>query len=147
VTDRDGNLDRKLFAERMYRDKALREKINALIHPAVKDEVKKQIASCEEHGCPLCVIEAALLLDDNYDEICDELWYIYSSEETRRARLKETRGYSDKLIDRIFLSQLDEETFRRGCGVVIDNDGEFGQTKQQIDRLIAKADPKAGGDE
>ena len=142
VLDKDGQLDRKLFAEKMYRDKALREAINEMVHPAVKDEVRRLIAEAEERGCPLCVIEAALLLDDHYGEICDELWYIYASEETRKARLKETRGYSDKLIKRIMKSQLSEEAFRSGCDVLIDNDGEFDLTKEQIDRQFR--DPETG---
>lgn len=43
----------------------------------------------------LLVLEAALLIEEHYDEICDELWYIYTTEENRRARLKASRGYSD----------------------------------------------------
>ncbi len=29
----------------------------------------------------LLVLEAALLIEEHYDEICDELWYIYTTEE------------------------------------------------------------------
>lgn len=36
---------------------------------------------------PLLVLEAALLIEEHYDEICDELWYIYTREEIREARL------------------------------------------------------------
>ncbi len=40
----------------------------------------------------LLVLEAALLIEEHYDEICDELWYIYTTEENRRARLKASEG-------------------------------------------------------
>ena len=43
--------------------------------------------------------------------ICDELWYIYASEDIRRERLKATRGYSDARIDGIFKSQCPEAVF------------------------------------
>ncbi|HBA63793.1 MAG TPA: dephospho-CoA kinase, partial [Lachnospiraceae bacterium] len=76
--------------------------------------------------------EAALLIEDKYDEICDELWYIYAGEEIRRERLKKSRGYSDEKIDSIFASQLSEEVFRSHCDVIIDNSGVFSQTKEQI---------------
>ena len=46
----------------------------------------------------LLVLEAALLIEEDYGAICDELWYIYTSEENRRARLKASRGYSDEKI-------------------------------------------------
>ena len=138
VKAEDGTLDRRLFAEKMYRDPELRQKVNGMVHPAVREAVKEKLKICEEFGCRLCVIEAALLIEGHYEEICDELWYIYSSEERRRERLKETRRYSDRLIDRIFKSQLSEEEFRRGCDVVIDNDGDFTATIAQIDRALAK---------
>ena len=138
VRAEDGTLDRRLFAEKMFRDPELRQKVNGMVHPAVKEAVKERLRICEETGCALCVIEAALLIEGNYKEICDELWYIYSSEERRRERLKETRGYTDRLIDRIFKSQLSEDDYRRGCDVVIDNDGEFTATIARIDRALAK---------
>ena len=47
-------------------------------------------------GTSCFVLEAALLLEDHYDEICHELWYIYTEESVRRIRLKESRGYSDE---------------------------------------------------
>ena len=47
----------------------------------------------------LLVLEAALLIEEHYDEICDELWYIYTTEENRRARLKASRGYSDAHVN------------------------------------------------
>lgn len=63
----------------------------------------------------MLVLEAALLIEEGYGEICDELWYIYASEEVRRKRLKSTRGYSDEKIDSIFASQLKEDEYRRHC--------------------------------
>ena len=32
-------------------------------------------------------VEAALLLDDHYNVFCDETWYIYADEDSRRKRL------------------------------------------------------------
>ena len=75
-------------------------------------------------------------MEKGYDKILDEIWYVYASEETRRKRLKESRGYSDEKIDSIFAAQLSEEEFRKKCQRVIDNDGDFAEAKQAVDRLI-----------
>ena len=32
----------------------------------------------------ILVLEAALLIEEHYDEICDELWYIYTREDIRK---------------------------------------------------------------
>ena len=83
-------------------------------------------------------VEAALLIEDHYDEICDELWYIYADERVRRARLKSDRNYTDERIDGIMENQLSEEEFSEACDFEIDNSGEFEETKKQIDQRMSK---------
>ena len=46
-------------------------------------------------------LEAALLIEEGYGKICDELWYIYVKDSVRRARLKQSRGYSDEKIVKV----------------------------------------------
>ena len=73
------------------------------------------------------------------------MWYIYCSEEIRRARLKASRGYSDEKIDAMMRTQLSEEEFRRYCDVVIDNSGTAASMERQImDALGRKAGFHAG---
>ena len=81
------------LAKVIFSDEAKREQMNAIVHPAVKEYVGAVFEAEREKGqLQLLVLEAALLIEEKYDEICDELWYIYTSEENRRARLKESRG-------------------------------------------------------
>ena len=80
--------------------------------------------------------EAALLLEDHYEEVCDELWYIYASEDERRMRLKRDRGYTDEKIDQIFASQMPEEAFRQVCVHVIDSSGSMEETQAQVRQIL-----------
>ncbi|MFR7439824.1 MAG: hypothetical protein ACLUUG_00480 [Lachnospiraceae bacterium] len=48
-----------------------------MVHPAVKEEIRRKIAAEERKCTSLFLIEAALLIEDNYEEICDEFWYVY----------------------------------------------------------------------
>ena len=86
----------------------------------------------EEGRLRYLVLEAALLIEEHYDEICDELWYIYTSENIRRQRLKASRHYTDEKITDMIASQPSEDTFRQACQAVIDNSGDFEDTKRQI---------------
>ncbi len=134
--------DRKKLAEVIFSDAEKREAMNAIVHPAVKEFVRQQYAFELQKGeLELLVLEAALLIEEEYDEICDELWYIYTSEANRRKRLVESRGYSKEKIDNIFKSQLSEEEFRKGTKVTIDNNGTLEETFHQIEiALRRKAD-------
>ena len=135
----DGHFDRPKLASVIFSDEKKREALNAIVHPAVKEYVKQQAAMEAARGeRKLLVLEAALLIEEHYDEICDELWYIDTSRENRRIRLKESRGYSDTKVDQIFESQLSEEEYRRHCSVVIDNNGLPDQTFEQIDEVLRR---------
>jgi len=131
--------DRKKLAEVIFSDPKKREEINKIIHPAVKEYVKKQYYMELEKGeLDLLVLEAALLIEEDYDEICDEIWYIYTSEETRSKRLMESRGYSKEKVKQIFKSQLSEKEFREGTQVTIDNNGYLVETYNQIEKALRR---------
>jgi dephospho-CoA kinase len=75
----------------------------------------------------LAVVEAALLIDDHYEELCDEIWYIHTDDEKRRVRLRESRHYSDERITRMFEAQRSDASFRYHTQLTIDNTDDFVQ--------------------
>ena len=129
----DGNLDRPLIAKMIFEDSRLRDRLNSLVHPAVKAEVRWIAEEMRQLDAGLLVIEAALLIEGGYKEICDEIWYIYAKESVRRMRLRESRGYTDERIDRTFATQLSDEAFRARVDFVVDNSGSFEDAARAID--------------
>ena len=135
----DGHFDRKKLAEVIFSNEKKRREMNGIVHPAVREYVLEQVQREREKGqLTLLVLEAALLIEEHYDEICDELWYIYTKEEVRRNRLKASRGYADEKVDGIFASQLTEEVYRSHCREVIDNNGSLERTFAQIDEMLRR---------
>lgn len=80
----------------------------------------------------LFFVEAALLIENGFGEVVDEMWYIYAREEVRRKRLSVSRGYTPEKIDRIMSSQLSENEFRKHCDFVIDNSDSLENSYRQI---------------
>ena len=141
IYQKDGFFDRIKLAQVIFSDDEKRKKLNGIVHPAVRKYVIGQAAYERKEGkIKLLVLEAALLIEEHYDEICDELWYIYTSEENRRIRLKKQRNYSDEKIDEIFKSQLTDEKFRKACRVVIDNNGTIEAAAAQIEAALMLPD-------
>lgn len=136
-TDASGNFDRKKMSSVVFRDEKMRLKINEIVHPSVKKYIRKAIEREEKQGTLFFFVEAALLIEDKYDEICDELWYIYADEHVRRERLKQDRGYTEHKIDEIMASQLSEEEFSDHCDFEIDNSGDLEDTIRQIDQRMS----------
>lgn len=136
ILDTQGRIDRKEVASLVFPRKESLEKLNHIIHPAVKQEIRRRIAQQEREGRKLFVVEAALLLEDRYWEICGEIWHISVSGPVRRQRLKAQRGYSGEMINDILKNQLSEEAFQEKCDYTVDNDGDWGLTRRQIDQRI-----------
>lgn len=137
ILDGTGRIDRGRMAAKIFADASLLEKVNDIIHPAVKEFLLSRMDEARLEGeTELFFVEAALLVETGYKNVMDELWYIYASPDVRRKRLRESRGYSPEKIEQIMGAQLSEEAFRGACDFVIDNSGGLKESYQQIrDRL------------
>ncbi len=137
ILDEKGELQRELFAARLFEDRDLRDRINSIVHPAVKGLILDNMAMERAEGKhDFFFVEAALLIECGYETLLDELWYVYASENVRRQRLKDTRGYSEEKIQGILDSQLSDKEYRSHCRRVIDNDGSMEEMHAGIDKII-----------
>ncbi len=137
ILDTDGSIHKSRMAEKIFRDKAVLNQVNRIIHPKVKEYILQEIAEKRKEGkLDFLFVEAALLIEDGYEEILDELWYIHTQTDIRRERLKKSRAYSDEKIERIIQGQLPEEEFRKHCKVVIENNEDLTQAYKQIDKKL-----------
>ncbi len=137
IFKKDGAIDKAALSAVIFSSDRKRKALNAIVHPAVKEYVKKEVYWERRAGrITLLVLEAALLIEEHYDEICDELWYIFASEKVRKKRLLASRGYSEEKIQQIFKSQLSESEYRAHADAVIDNDGSIEDCYAQIENLF-----------
>lgn len=137
ILDGDGKIIKTAMADKIFGNAELLAKVNGLIHPAVIAETLRLIELARKNKKNLLFfVEAALLIENGFDKICDEMWYIYAPEEVRRERLMRTRGYRGEKVAAIMRKQLSEAEFRRNCQVVIDNGGPLAASIRQIDRVL-----------
>lgn len=137
----DGEIDKKKMARKIFAagNKELLASVNAIVHPRVKEYILDLIEKYKADGkVDYFFIEAALLIEDGYRAICDELWYVYAPKEVRAERLKASRGYTDSKIEDIMRSQNDDEMFRKYCDHVIENSGDLEETGEQIKKLLGQ---------
>ena len=138
IIGEDREIDRKLMASKVFNNDPLLEKVNDIVHPAVKEYIVNYINKLrEEDNLDIFFIEAALLIECGYKEIVDEMWYVYADLSVRRERLKASRGYSDQKINSILDNQLTDEQFRENSDFVIDNSFDPEYTYKQIDKKLS----------
>ena len=137
ILDDKLDIDKQVLASIIFKDSIIRNKVNSIIHPLVKKKIKQIINQHSKKGdVDYVFVEAALLLEDNYDSFLDEIWYIYADEKIRRQRLRNSRNYSDEKIDSIFNSQLKDKEFRDKCSIIIDNGLNVDNTRQQLEKIL-----------
>lgn len=132
----DTSLNREAIASIVFEDGEMLKKLDDIIHPAVKKYILKEIEKSKKEETEFFFIESALLLEEKYDEICDEVWYIYCEKEVRMERLRRDRGYSDEKIESLMRNQLSEDEFEARCDFQIYNSEDVAHTHLQIERRM-----------
>lgn len=133
----DGEIDRRKLADHVFNNEEALEKLNSMTHPYVKEEIKRQIAEAESSGnYRFAAVEAALLLECGYENICDEFWYVYTKPEIRRQRMKENRNYSDEKVDAVMRNQQSDEVFFDKCAFVIENNTTLDAVREQLKKKL-----------
>jgi len=117
----DKTIDRRKVSDVVFHVAEKRDALNQVIHPAVKKEIRERLAKEEKTGRKLSVVEAALLLEDHYEEICDEIWAVCADREIRIERLMESRGYSRDKCESIMAAQKEDSYYTDQADFVIDN--------------------------
>lgn len=134
----DGTLNRRKIGDIAFKNPLLLQKMNSLIHPAVWDEIIKRFEAARAGGKRLAVLEAALLIESKYVDICDELWYVYADKTSRMKRLLSSRDITKEKVNHIIERQLSEDEFRKNCDFVINNTENFQKTAMEIDSRLAE---------
>lgn len=134
----DKTIDRRLVSDVVFGNEKMREKLNSLLHPAIKEYILEWIGTERKAGRKIVVVEAALLLEDHYDAFCDKIWYVCTEREIRISRLMESRGYTREKAESIMDRQASDAFFRQHADHVIENNGDLEMTYRQIKEGIGK---------
>ncbi|MDO5411719.1 MAG: dephospho-CoA kinase [Lachnospiraceae bacterium] len=135
LLDEDGSFHKGRLGKMIFGNKEAAQAVNGIVHPAVKEAVKRRIEASERN---LIVVESALLIEAGFQSLCDETWYVYVSTQERVKRLYEQRGYSEVKSYSIIYNQLSHEQFKRGSDRLIDNGSSREYTKRQVREFMAE---------
>ena len=137
ILDGQGEIDRRKLSELVFGDSEQLEKLNRIIHPAVKSYLKDYIDKrMAQEG--ILVLETAIMFETGCDELCDEVWYVYVPPEIRIERLAAGRGYPEEKSQAIMERQLEEDEFRKRCRHELWNGGSMQELEEGIKKLLKR---------
>ncbi|MCR5796658.1 MAG: dephospho-CoA kinase [Eubacterium sp.] len=136
VIGAEGELDREYIASRVYKDETLMGRLEAIVHPLVKKEVKSYV----EHLDPdeICFYECAIMFETRSDEICHKICGIITDDDIRIQRLQENRGYSPEKSREIMSKQMSCDELRKRCDFVIENNRGKEELETQVMDVLEK---------
>lgn len=87
----DGEISRKKLGKLVFSDKSKLEKLNEIVHPVLIERIQQRVNSLHNR---FVIIDAALLLDWETDNLCDFIVIIKAEYETRVKRLENYKNLS-----------------------------------------------------
>ena len=89
--DVDGSLNRKYLASRIFVDDANVKRVNALVHPVVKEDFTRWVSA---QTVPVVAVETALLYESGMIEVVDKVLAVWTDKETAITRTMNRSGMS-----------------------------------------------------
>ena len=144
VLDPAGALDRARVADRVFRDPALRQRLNAIMHPRVGAEMARRTDAARRAGAPLVVLDIPLLFEtrprdrDAARGGSDATVLVYAAPSVQIDRSVARDGCTREETERRIAAQLPIDEKRALADYVIDNGGALADTERQVRDLFAK---------
>ncbi len=131
VITADGALNKKAVAEKIFHDRKMKDKLEALLHPLVFEKVKDFTDKIKKKDS-LVIVEVPVLFEGGYQARFEKIITVFTSEETALKRLAMT-GVSESDAQARLRNQLPISEKKAGADYVIDNSGSKDQTKSQVE--------------
>ena len=131
----DGNIDRKALGARVFADPAARERLNALVHPRVRDAEAAWRAGLPAGPGEVAVVDAALLVEAGLHLRFDRLVVAHCGEEEQLRRLMARDRLSEDAARARLRAQMPAERKRRFADLEVDTTGRPEDTDAAADAL------------
>jgi dephospho-CoA kinase len=136
----DKSIDRKKLGPIVFADRDGLKKLNAIMHPKMFVRMGEMVADMRARGerNPI-VIEAAILIEANWQPLFNEIWLVTASKERVIERVQRDRGLKPEQTEARIRAQFPESERRKHASLVIENDGTIAELQQKVAQAWAGA--------
>lgn len=136
VVNEDGSLNREKLGERIFGDDEERQKLNSIIHPAIRQEMLRRKDNWLLNGAKTVIMDIPLLFESKLQSFVDKIIVVSVSPEIQKERLIARNVLSQEEADARIRSQLPMEIKEQGADAVLFNDGTREETAKQLENLL-----------
>ncbi|MGB5442184.1 MAG: dephospho-CoA kinase [Gammaproteobacteria bacterium] len=128
----DGRLDRALVRRRIFADESLRHRLEAILHPDIRNRINDLIA---EVRTAYCIVVIPLLLETGQDDLIDRILVVDAPEEEQIKRVAARDKLSHNAVMTIMGTQADRQTRLAAADDIIANNSDLETLMSQIRSL------------
>jgi dephospho-CoA kinase len=137
VIDSEGRLRREVLARRVFADANERKRLEAILHPRIRELWRAQVELWRSQGRLLAVVAIPLLFETQAEAELDEVLCIACSKESQLERLR-GRGWSGEQIAQRMQAQFPIEEKIAKSNYVIWSESSLEIHAAQLDRILAR---------
>jgi dephospho-CoA kinase len=142
----DRTIDRKKLGPIVFADPQALKRLNSIVHPKMFMRMREMVEAMRAAGerKPI-VIEAAVLIEANWQPLFDEIWLVEASKERVIERVERDRGLKPAQSEARIMAQLPDEERRKYAATVITNDGTVAELDSKMKKLWQNALERSRG--
>jgi len=133
----DGSLNRAALAEKVFADDAARKKLEAILHPRIRERWSAQVEIWQKVNVPLAVVVIPLLFETQAEAAFDKIISVACSPSSQSERLQ-ARGWRHDQIRRRIAAQLPVEQKLARSHFVVWTEGILDAHRRQIVGIARK---------
>lgn len=137
LLDDSGALRRKALGAIVFADADALRALEAIVHPAIRAEIRRRIADAQHAGRAVALVDAALLCEMGLDREVDRVVALFTPHEVRIARIAARDGLGPDAAAARIAAQAPDAVLRARADRAIDNDGSLAKLDAAIDALWA----------
>lgn len=119
-TARDGRIDRQELARRLAADPTGFKKLEALIHPLVRERIARFLHNAEKSGVPVAAVEVPLLFESGHDYGFDAVAVTFVDPEIQNQRIMARPGMTVEKRDAILARQMPQDEKKKRATYLFD---------------------------
>src|SRR5262249_12327932 len=135
----EGKVDRKKLGRVVFPSPVERSRLEHLVHPYIEERIREEIDKAQsDPAARFVVLDAAVMLEAGWDDVCDKLIFVDAPRAVRLARVRDQRGWTDAELANREAVQMPAEKKKERADAVIDNTASPEKTSAQVDELVKR---------
>jgi dephospho-CoA kinase len=134
-----GTIDRKKLGRIVFPSPVERSRLEHIVHPFIEQRIREEVARAQaDPSSRFVVLDAAIMLEAAWADVCDKLVYVDAPRDVRLARVRTQRGWTDHDLANREAVQMPPDKKKERADAVVDNGGPPEATTAQVAQLVRK---------